>query len=248
MLEKYNIFNRLEHSLRRRIEALTHPYGINLFPKAHPPNGEGDKRQDVFDEIFNKNLWGSASSRSGIGSELVFTQNYRAQLVEIIRQRNIRSMIDAPCGDLLWMKEVLRELDINYIGGDISPSLVSSLINEFSHLDIRLFDICVDPFPDVDLWHCRDCFFHLPNKDIFFALKNFSRSNIPWILVTSHKSRIHKNLDVAVGGFRFLDLEKAPFNLSPATARLIDYEKGKQFPRFVGLWSRQAIAEAIKDR
>lgn len=98
----------------------------------------------------------------------------------------------------------------------------------------------MDSFPDVDLWHCRDCLFQLPNKDIFSALQNFARSCVPWALIISHQPLLHRNLDVAIGGFRLLDLERAPFGLPPPIARLSDSQKkkGKQFPRYVGLWSQ----------
>ena len=181
-----------------------------------------------------------------MGSELDFTKHYREKLLELLRQEKISSMIDAPCGDLHWMKEVLKEIDLNYIGGDISSHLVAKLKLQYQKLKIGKFDICVDPFPEVDLWYCRDCLFHLPNKDIFLALENFARSSVPWALITSHQSLLHRNLDVAVGGFRLLDLERAPFRLPPPTVRLADYQRGKDFPRYVGLWSREAIAEALQ--
>ena len=243
---KNNLTAKIKHSIRRRVDHYLHPLGINLVPKAHPPVSAGNSRQEVFDQIFDSNSWGSSESRSGAGSELEFTRQYRAKLVELLQQENIRSIIDAPCGDLVWMTEVLKEIDLEYVGGDISPHLVAGLKLQYPELDIRKFDICVDSFPAVDLWHCRDCLFHLPNKDIFSALENFVRSNVPWALITSHQSLFHRNLDVAVGGFRLLDLELAPFRLPPPTARLFDYQRGKDFPRYVGLWSRQATMEALQ--
>lgn len=239
---------KIRHSIRKRVDHFFFPMGINLMPKAYSPVSAGDSRQDVFDQIFDSNSWGSLESRSGVGSELDFTKHYREKLLELLRQQKIRSMIDAPCGDLVWMKEVLKEIDLEYVGGDISSHLVAELKLQYPKLEIRKFDICVDSFPDVDLWHCRDCLFHLPTKDIFTALENFSRSNIPWALITSHKSLLHRNLDVAVGGFRLLDLERAPFRLPPPTARLADYRRGKDFPRYVGLWSRQAIGAVLEQR
>jgi hypothetical protein len=84
---------------------------------------------------------------------------------------------------------------------------------KYKKLDIRKIDIWVDSFPDVDLWHCW--VFHLPNKDIFAALEIFTRSNVPWALITSHLSLFHRNLEVAIDGFRLLDMERAPFRLPP---------------------------------
>ena len=243
-----NLAAKIGHSIRRRLEHHFHSLGINLMPKAYPPISKGDSRQEVFDEIYDSNSWGSSESRSGVGSELVFTKQYREKLVELLSQKKIKSMIDAPCGDLVWMSEVLKEVDLDYIGGDISSHLVAGLNLKYPKLNIRQFDICMDYFPDVDLWHCRDCLFHLPNKDILAALENFARSRIPWALITSHQSLFHRNLDVAIGGFRLLDLERAPFCLPPPKARLADYRRGKDFPRYVGLWSRQAIGAVLEQR
>jgi hypothetical protein len=47
------------------------------------------------------------------------------------------------------------------------------------------FDITRDPFPASDVWHCRDCLFHLSFLDIAKALTNFQASAIPYALLTS---------------------------------------------------------------
>jgi hypothetical protein len=109
-----------------------------------------------------------------------------------------------------------------------------------------VFDIIADPFPETDCWHCRDCLFHLPFEAIHQALANFTSSGIGHVLITSHRSRIlHRNLDVGFGGFRFLDLECAPFFLPPPLKRIPDYRRGHDFPRYVCLWSRDQIAQAV---
>jgi hypothetical protein len=86
----------------------------------------------------------------------------------------------------------------------------------------------------------------LPFADIRKALKNFAGSTIPYALLTTHRSRLmHRNLDVPAGGWRYLDLEMAPVSLPPPTQYLRDYQRGRDFPRFVGLWTRQAIEAAL---
>jgi hypothetical protein len=49
----------------------------------------------------------------------------------------------------------------------------------------------------------------------------------------------------SVVGFRFVDLERAPFNLPKPLAYLPDYRRGFEFPRYVGLWSRTMIRDAL---
>lgn len=235
---------------KRIVNKLGRPYGINPFPRAfaNPLAADNLNRFTIFDQIYKNNFWGSAQSRSGLGSELEFTNRYRMELSALIRERNIQSVFDAPCGDLHWMQEILKEHSIRYIGGDISQSLVDDVKKKLPQFDVRHFDICKDRFPEVEVWHCRDCLFHLPFADIRQALQNFLHSTIPYALFTTHRARfLHRNLDVTVGGFRFLDLERPPFNFPPAIRYLVDYRKGVDFPRFVALWPKEAIAQALKD-
>jgi hypothetical protein len=181
-----------------------------------------------------------------LGSELAFTQRYRASLVELINNKEFTSIFDAPCGDLNWMPELLKQTNLHYQGGDVSPSLVAELQKNHPQFNIQHFDICRDAFPKVDVWHCRDCFFHLPFADIHKALENFVASEIPYTLLTTHKAfLLHKNLDVRGIGFRFLDLECAPISLPKPLVYLPDYQRGSDFPRYVGLWSREMIQAVL---
>lgn len=144
------------------------------------------------------------------------------------------------------MSVFLSEYPITYVGGDISSEVVKRAQATHPNFELRVFDITVDPFPEVDLWHCRDCLFHLPFAAIRQALANFTDSGVGYALLTSHRARLlHRNLDVGFGGFRFLDLERAPFFLPPPLARIPDYRWGHDFPRFVCLWSRDQIAGAL---
>lgn len=235
--------------MARLVNRLGRPFGVNPFPRAFEiPIGKGlAQRTDVFELIYKANYWGSSQSKSGVGSETSFTQRYRQQLVNLIRDKDIKTVFDAPCGDLNWMAEVVSEKFFYYIGGDISLSLINNLKKEHADIDLRVFDICQDEFPKADLWHCRDCLFHLSFQDIRKALINFSQSNIPFALLTTHRARLlHKNLDISTGGFRYLDLERPPFNLPSPIHYLPDYKKWSDFPRYVGLWSIHAIRKAIR--
>lgn len=233
---------------KRIVNRLGRPFGINPFPRAfpNPTTAQITDRADVFDSIYRSNFWGSGESRSGVGSEVDFSAAYLARLRDLLEQRGLKRLFDAPCGDLNWIADLARDPAIHYAGGDISATLVADLRQRFDDIDTRVFDICSDPFPDADVWHCRDCLFHLPFADIARAFENFARSTIPFALLTTHRARwLHRNLDVSLGGFRFLDLERPPIGLAPAGQYLPDYRKGSDFPRYVGLWPREAIADAF---
>lgn len=231
----------------RAANILGKPFGFNPFPRAFA-NAATDgttSRKAAFNRIFRSNGWGSAESVSGEGSEQVRTRAYVAELRSFLDRIDARRVFDAPCGDLNWIEPAVAARE--YIGGDIAEGLIEQLRQKRPDLNLLQFDICADPFPDADVWHCRDCLFHLPLVDVRSALQNFAKSRIPYALLTTHKVRgPHRNLDVPVGGFRYLDLERAPFNLPEPVEYLRDYRLGRDFPRFVGVWRREQVAEALR--
>lgn len=233
---------------KRVLNRLGRPFGVNPFPRAFPNPIEGRAKSAaaVFDEIYRENYWGSGESHSGLGSEFAFTRSYCTGLARCLADHGIGSIFDAPCGDLNWMSAFLSEHPVQYAGGDISPEVISRARSSHPDRDLRVFDITADPFPGADLWHCRDCLFHLPFEAIHAAFKNFAASGIGHALITTHRARmLHRNLDVSFGGFRFVDLERAPFFLPSPLARIPNYRPGKEFPRYVCLWSRDQIVETI---
>lgn len=172
----------------------------------------------MFKHIYNKRYWGDQESVSGPGSSIGQTVAIRRELPRIINEHGIKSMIDAPCGDLHWMRHLLAQLDITYVGGDIVDDVVARASHAYTgtNAEFRTFDITTDAFPDVDLWLCRDVLFHLSYKRIDMALRNFTRSNVKFILLTTHSEPTITNRNIATGDFRRLDFFKAPFNIPPS--------------------------------
>src|SRR5258705_1028102 len=83
-----------------------------------------EPRYTVFRRIFDLNLWGNRESISGEGSTLERTAAIRAELPGLLARHGVRSMLDAPCGDFFWMKELALDVD-SYIGADIVPELIA---------------------------------------------------------------------------------------------------------------------------
>lgn len=225
----------------------TRPFGLSLISftrlGAVPPLPDSTASKSKFDAIATGNLWGSSESLSGAGSEILRTERYRGSLIQLVEERGFQSMFDAPCGDLNWMHLALEKMDVEYVGGDISPSLIEMNRKRFPELKFIEFDITGDPFPAADVWHCRDCLFHLSYKDVDLALRNFVKSDIPHVLITNHRGLI-RNVDIETGGWRYIDLRRAPFNLPAPETMLDDYNPG-DLPRYVGLWTREQIAQAL---
>ena len=228
-------------------DRVTRPFGLSLISftrlGAVPPLPDAAASRSKFDEIATGNLWGSSESLSGAGSEIARTERYRKSLVEFIRDRGFRSMFDAPCGDLNWMNLALEKMHVEYVGGDISPALVALNRERFPNLEFVEFDITADPFPAADVWHCRDCLFHLSYRDVDLALRNFAKSEIPYALITNHRGLI-RNVDIETGGWRYIDLRRTPFNLPAPEAMLDDYAPG-DLPRYVGLWTREQVRRTL---
>jgi hypothetical protein len=233
---------------KRIANRLGRPFGINPFPRAFP-NQLADEAPatEVFDLIHQQNFWGSSESASGLGSECAYAKRYRNRLHILLKERGLLRIFDAPCGDLNWITPIIDDPDLDYLGGDVSTRVVQVAAMKRPGVRVQAFDITADMFPDADVWHCRDCLFHLPFHDIRRALVNFGTSNVPYAILTSHNARFfHRNLDVNLGGFRYLDLHRPPIGLPRATVYLRDHRPGFDFPRYVGLWSRDTIVDALR--
>ena len=72
--------------------------------------------KDVFTEIYNTNYWNSAESISGEGSELKQVEVLINELNKLIQERQIKTLLDVPCGDFNWMKKVDLS-NVQYQGG-----------------------------------------------------------------------------------------------------------------------------------
>jgi len=161
-------------------------------------------------------------------------------------------LFDAPCGDMNWINQIFDRPSIRYHGADIVPSIMSQNEKKFAQkgIEMSVFDITTGAFPAADIWHCRDCFFHLSYKNIFKSLENFSKSDIPLALLTSHvMDDEYQNRDIDDGDFRFLDLTKAPFLFQEPDVFLNDGGGSANDPkRIVGLYSRDYILQILENR
>lgn len=175
---------------------------------------------------FHKRKWmaGYPETISGSGSLLKNTVNIRQTLPEIFDYYNIKTFFDAPCGDRNWIKHVDFG-DVVYSGGDIVPEIVEDI----SMPEVCVFDIRNDTPPDVDMWFCRDCVYHLSESDIQRAINNMRSGNIKYFMITSHKENQKNNAqnkDIQTGGFRCLILsEHNFFGLPEPIARFPDSTK-----------------------
>lgn len=202
-----------------------------------------------FTHIYQSNYWSSKESASGEGSTLAYTANLRARLPDLFEQYSVRSVFDAPCGDFNWMRHVVGETGVEYIGGDIVLPLINSLNEKYRIPNVRFIHIDLTrpaAFPTADLMICRDCLFHLSNDDIRRVLENFVSSQISYLLTTTHKNSGHfANRDIPTGDFRFIDLFSAPYCFpGDALARIDDWHPPHP-EREMCLWSRDQVISVL---
>lgn len=195
----------------------------------------GDDLEQRFTTFYESHYWVDDQSRSGGGSNLYATEKIRKAIPGLFSKYEVRSVLDIPCGDFFWFKEMRLDLD-SYIGGDIVVPLIASVAQKYTSptRSFRVMDLTKDVLPDCDLILVRDCFIHLSFESIFAALRNITQSKIRYLLITHHAD-VAANVDIGRGTCRALNLCAPPFNFPPALELIDDYAKGLK-PHYLGLW------------
>lgn len=202
---------------------------------------EGLAPEPLFTKIWQSNLWGAETSRSGLGSEDEATAHLRAELPLLLQRLGVKTLLDLPCGDFGWMCHTNLDLD-RYIGGDIVTEIVTRNTAEFATADGRVsfqkLNLLSDPLPLVDAVLCRDCLVHLSYANIGKAFANLRASGSTWLIATTFPDH-DQNLDAVDGDWRLLNLEKPPFNLPAPVAILnekCDEAGGGYDDKSLGAW------------
>lgn len=208
--------------------------------------------KEKFSEIYKKSLWSSSESKSGVGSEILYTEPLRKWLIENINLLKIKTFVDAPCGDFNWMKLVLPHLDINYIGLDIVDSVIekNKVIHAADNIYFDVANICEDSLPECDIIMVRDCLFHLSYEDINKFLINLSKTHYKYLLTTTHEvDKTFKNSNIETGDFRLIDLFSFPFSFDPAhvKSRVNDFPDGYSTKRQMILVEKKFVPTKILD-
>ena len=192
-----------------------------------------------FTHIYSTNAWRGAESRSGTGSSLLQTAAIRTMIPILLDDLNIKRLLDIPCGDYSWMKEVTLPIE-HYVGADIVSELVHRNAATYGGPG-RVFIVCdltKDRLPPADCILCRDCLGHLSFKHIFEALNNIQRSKCTYLLTTTFSGRT-RNWDIESGDWRPINLTIDPFNFPPPLKLLSERcteDGGIWSDKNLGLW------------
>ena len=193
-----------------------------------------------FERIVRTNLWGAATSVSGLGSEVAATAAIRDALPGLLRRLQVRSLLDAPCGDATWILDCVQGLD--YIGVDIVPRLIAANSDRAARSEIAarfvLADVTSDTLPSADAILCRDCLVHLSFENIRRAVGRFRASGAKWLLTTTFPEW-DVNSDCEDGDWRALNLQRPPFDWPPPLELInerCDEGDGGWRDKSLGLW------------
>jgi hypothetical protein len=195
--------------------------------------------QSIFQKIFHLHHWYNDESISGPGSSLSQTKTLREILPKILSQLKVSSVLDIPCGDFNWIKEIDLS-SYSYCGADIVHEIVSSNLSNYSRRNRHFVwaDITSSNLVQHDLIFCRDCLVHFSYADVFKAVINIKKSNSQYLLTTTFPGRVNK--DIKTGGWRPLDLQNDPFYFPPPI-KLINEQCTEEYGRYsdksLGLWA-----------
>lgn len=198
-----------------------------------------DSREDIFTNIYNNNSWGSTESVSGKGSELNYALNILSKLPLLLKKYDIKTVVDAPCGDYNWFCKLDYNFD-KYYGIDIVKDIIESNQRKYQNKNTLFMqgDILTCSIPKVDLIICRDCCIHLTLEEIKQCIQNFKKSGSKYLLITGYDN-CNDNADIITGQFREINLFRSPFNLNGYIDKITDNESEQ---KYLYLW----ILEDIK--
>jgi SAM-dependent methyltransferase len=204
----------MSEPIRRSVFADT-PTPAN--PPPHPgvaSAASASRMQEVFSRIYRDNEW----QGSGPGSTAETSFEYRYFLEAFVRANRVRSVLDIGCGDWRFSRYVPWE-GVHYLGMEVVPQVVEA--NRKCHESDHVRFVCADArfveLPPTDLLIMKDVLQHWSNAEVAEFLPRVRK--YPLALITNTTNRVQVNQDCTTGGYRYLDLTRAPFNL-PATVLL----------------------------
>jgi SAM-dependent methyltransferase len=170
---------------------------------------------NTFNRIYAEGTWGrdvAGKGTSGTGSTLEITREYRAYLEDFIKTHNIKSVVDAGCGDWTFSSAIDWN-GASYLGVDIASDVIATVRakHEKANIKFQVGDI-TDDLPAADLLISKDVLQHLSNELVHnFIENNLRKGKYKWVILTNDRG--NRNSDVESGGYRAIDLSAPPFDV-----------------------------------
>lgn len=139
---------------------------------------------------------GKIESYSGPGSLLENTDLLIKNLNEFIKNNNIKSIIDAPCGDFNYMSKIDLE-NVQYLGLDVSKNAIEMCKKKSNktNIEFKVFNIITDTLPKSDLILIKDLFLHLSFSHITTVLENVKLSGCKYFATSRYSHGNGTNTD-----------------------------------------------------
>ena len=213
----------------------------------HAIKCELKKPKSTFEEIARQGGFESdGTTLSGTGSTLEINK-YRVEFLgRFIRDYNIESLLDIPCGDCNWQHTIPGLESIHYFGTDISKTVLETAKaknaqREYMQFSTSTFDLTTD-IPELyrdgnkTLVLVKEVIQHLNLDRGLQAMLNVKASGAKYLAVTHHSSDLYsitKNQDIDCGEFYPNNMFLAPFNFSESIAN-VDTIVPKDLQKYFG--------------
>jgi hypothetical protein len=192
-----------------------------------------------FELIYKTGYWKSKNSDSfsGGGSNIESTSKIRRSLQKFLQEREIKTMLDLPCGDWSWMSKV-DLTGIEYIGGDIVDDIIFKNTAKYPNYKFQILDVVNDNLPAVDLLFVRDCLVHLEEEQIKAVFDKVVRSGSTYFATTIHVKCQENATPSAADRWRKINFTIEPYNLEEPIYLLDDRyaENGVDEDKYIGIW------------
>lgn len=238
ILQKHGLLNELTLNIKEQIDNKHIPlfkltYKINYISSNNTilgylfqnNNNNNNIMEKTFNKIYETKQWGN--TLSGPGSTIKSAENIIPYIINIIKTKNIKKIVDGSCGDCNWIIEVLKHFpNIIYVGNDVSSYIIDKNKEKFKNNKNYSFfqkNVVNEEIEHCDLFIFRHTMMHLNMSDNIKILNNIKR-NCKYVLLTHHAG-LTKNIPDSDRitfydsnqGFRWvkMSLNHHPFDLDP---------------------------------
>jgi len=231
------------------IKILLYPFTLlrDVFVERAIKNTSEEKRFELIHKLgYWKPIFGG--SISGAGSNFNATEKISTELPIFLKESNVKSMLDIPCGDLYWMSKIdLKE--VQYIGGDIVSAIIQNNKKQYNNgKEFVELNIIEDQLLSVDLIFVRDCLVHLTRQQILDSIKNISKSGATYFASTTFPKEIENQEPINADRWRPLNLTLPPFSLPEPIKYLDDscYNIPSDIDKKIGVWKVSDLEGVVR--
>jgi SAM-dependent methyltransferase len=163
--------------------------------------------KESFSALYARDDWEGGSGR---GSTLENTVEYRDLIERFLRTHDIKRVVDIGCGDWQFSR-LINWGNVEYLGIDTVPAVIEANRQRYGHLHrFECLDVTSDALPPGDLVIVKDVLQHWPNAAIRAFLPRLEQYRFAVVTNNADQGPL-LNSDIAMTGFRPLDLRAAPF-------------------------------------